>query len=173
MADEPSSREVAVEVVRVTDDRWETYRDVRLAALIDSPRAFWTTYAEAATRSEDEWRRYPGIVTSWLALDGDRPAGTVGLFHGDDQPTDEVFLIGMWVPTFARGTGVADLLVSTALDHARSAGYRRVVLEVADENGRAAAFYERLGFRATGASGAMPWDPSVTERELALDLGTT
>lgn len=161
-----------VEVVRVTDERWDTYRDVRLAALIDSPRAFWTTYAEAARRGEEEWRRFPGIITSWLALDGDRPAGTVGLWHGEAQAADEVFLIGMWVPSFARGTGVADLLVATALDHARSAGYRRVVLEVADENARAAAFYERLGFRATGATGAMPWDPEVTERELALDLTT-
>ncbi len=171
MADTPS-REVAVEVVRVTGDRWETYRDVRLAALIDSPRAFWTTYAEAAGRTEDEWRRFPGRITAWLALDGDRPAGTVGLWHAPEQADDAVFLIGMWVPSFARGSGVADRLVATALDHARDSGYRHVVLDVADENARAAAFYERLGFRATGASGAMPWDPSVTERQLSLDLGT-
>ncbi|WP_377640335.1 GNAT family N-acetyltransferase [Oryzobacter terrae] len=172
MAERPVPGGAEVEVVRVTDDLWETYRDVRLAALIDSPRAFWTTYAEAAARGEGEWRRYPGTITSWLAFDGDRPAGTVGLWRGEDQPADEVVLIGMWVPSFARGTGVADRLVATALDHARGEGYRRVVLDVADENARAAAFYERLGFRATGASGAMPWDPTVTERELALDLTT-
>ena len=104
-----------VEVVRVTGDLWSTYRDVRLAALIDSPRAFWTTYAEAAGRSEDEWRHVPGRITAWLALDGERPAGTVGLWHGEEQPEDEVFLIGMWVPTFARGSGVAERLVATAL----------------------------------------------------------
>ena len=161
-----------VEVVRVTGDLWSTYRDVRLAALIDSPRAFWTTYAEAAGRSEDEWRHFPGRITAWLALDGERPAGTVGLWHGEEQPEDEVFLIGMWVPSFARGSGVAERLVATALEHARASGYRSVHLDVADENARAAAFYERLGFRATGATGTMPWDTSVTERELALDLGT-
>ena len=35
-------------VERVHAASWRTYRDVRLAALIDSPRAFWATYAEAA-----------------------------------------------------------------------------------------------------------------------------
>ena len=168
---EPAPARVAV--VRVTDDLWQTYRDVRLAALIDSPRAFWTTYAEAVGRTEEEWQRFPGRITSWLALDGDRPAGTVGLWHGPDQPAEEVFLIGMWVPSFARGAGVADRLVATALDHARAEGRRRVVLDVADENARAAAFYERLGFRATGVTGVMPWDPSVTERRLALDLSAS
>ena len=37
-------------VERVDAESWRSYRDVRLAALIDSPRAFWATYAEAAQR---------------------------------------------------------------------------------------------------------------------------
>ncbi len=166
---EPGSAAPA-EVVRVGPEHWRTYQHVRLAALIDSPRAFWSTYAQVAARTEEEWRSVAERVSTWLALDGERPVGTVGLFHADEQAAQEVHLIGMWVPTSSRGTGVAELLAHTALDHARGAGYRRVVLEVADENGRAAAFYERLGFRATGATGSMPWDPTVTERELALDL---
>lgn len=160
-----------VEVVRVTEENWTTYRDVRLAALIDSPRAFWSTYESAAQRTEEWWREFvAGGPTTWLALDGPRPLGTVGLWHAPEQPEDVVALIGMWVPTVARGTGVAELLVRSAVRYAAAEGYGRVVLDVADENGRAAAFYERLGFRATGATGEMPWDPSVTERELALDL---
>lgn len=169
MAD-PASPD-GVEVVRVTEENWATYRDVRLAALIDSPRAFWTTYAQAAGRTDERWR---DLVTSgpaiWLAVRGEWPLGTVGLWHGPDQPEEVVALVGMWVATVARGSGVAELLVRTALRYAAAEGYARVVLDVADENGRAGAFYERLGFRPTGASGSMPWDPTVVERELALDL---
>lgn len=168
MAEAGAAREV--EVVRVTAENWRTYRDVRLAALIDSPRAFWTTYAEAAGRTDEEWQRFPGQVLAWLALDGDRPAGTVGLWHADDQPAEEVHLIGMWVPTDSRGTGVAERLVQVALTQARADGRRRVLLDVADEQVRAVAFYERLGFRPTGGTGVMPWDEAVTERELALEL---
>ena len=52
-----------------------------------------------------------------------------------------------------------------------TSGFRRVVLDVAHENTRARAFYARLGFTPTGRVGAMPWDESVTEETLALDLG--
>ena len=52
-----------------------------------------------------------------------------------------------------------------------TSGFRRVVLDVAHENTRARAFYARLGFPPTGEVGAMPWDQTVTEETLALDLG--
>ncbi|HET7822053.1 MAG TPA: GNAT family N-acetyltransferase [Ornithinibacter sp.] len=158
-------------VERVTAASWRTYRDVRLAALIDSPRAFWATYAEAAARTDDEWReRCATTGPTWLALDHGRPVGTVGLWHAPEQPVEQVYLVGMWVATVARGTGAATLLVGTALTHAAASGRRRVVLDVAHENTRARAFYVRMGFRPTGEVGAMPWDPSVTEETLALDL---
>ena len=158
-------------VERVTDASWRTYRDVRLAALIDSPRAFWATYAEAAERTDDEWReRCATTGPTWLALDHGRPVGSVGLWHAPDQPALEIYLVGMWVATVARGTDVATRLVGTALTHAAASGWRRVVLDVAHENARARAFYTRTGFRPTGEVGRMPWDGSVTEETLALDL---
>ena len=94
----------------------------------------------------------------------------MGLWHAPEQPADEVYLVGMWVATVARGTDVATRLVGTALTHAAASGRRRVVLDVAHENARARAFYARMGFRPTGEVGRMPWDPSVTEETLALDL---
>ncbi len=124
----------------VTAASWRTYRDVRLAALIDSPRAFWVRYAEAAERTDDEWReRCATVGPTWLALDDGRPVGTVGLWHADEQPADEVYLVGMWVATVARGTDVATQLVGTALTHAAASGWRRVLLDVAHENARARA----------------------------------
>ena len=45
-----------------------------------------------------------------------------------------------------------------------------MLLDVAHENARARRFYARMGFRPTGEVGAMPWDASVTEETLALDL---
>ena len=158
-------------IERVTAASWRTYRDVRLAALIDSPRAFWVQYADAAQRTDDWWReRCATTGPTWLALDGGRPVGTVGLWHTDDQPPDEVVLVGMWVATVARGTDVATQLVGTALTSAAASGWRRVVLDVAHENARARAFYARMGFRPTGEVGVMPWDSTVTEETLALDL---
>ena len=158
-------------VERVTAGSWRTYRDVRLASLIDSPRAFWVTYAESALHTDDEWRaRCATGSPTWLALDSGHPVGTVGLWHADDQPADEVFLVGMWVATVARGTDVATRLVDAALAEAAASGWTRVLLDVAHENARARAFYERMGFRPTGRVSTMPWDASVTEETMAVDL---
>jgi ribosomal protein S18 acetylase RimI-like enzyme len=160
-----------IRIEAVTEALMPTYRDVRIAALIDSPRAFWTTYPQAASRSDDDWADWLADgPQAWLAFAGDSPVGTVGLWRGHDQAPDEVTLIGMWVATVARGSGVAERLVRTALGTAADAGLRRVVLEVAHENSRAWAFYSRMGFRPTGETGWMPWDTSVTEERMVLDL---
>jgi ribosomal protein S18 acetylase RimI-like enzyme len=162
----PAASGGGVRVVPVTAGRWRTYRDVRLAALIDSPRAFWTTYAEAAARTDAQWAEVVAGARVWLALDGDRPVGTVGLFHAEEQPAEEVHLVGMWVASVARGSGVAELLARTAIEHAAAEGRTRVRLEVAVENDRARAFYRRLGFRPTGERSTMPWDPGVVEEAM-------
>lgn len=141
-------------VVRVTSENWRTYRDVRLAALLDTPRAFANTYAVSAAYPDSSWLARLTSMKTWLALDADRPVGTVSIWHSADQPDDEIYLIGMWVSASARGHGVGDLLVSTALGAAAEDGYGRVHLEVAEENLPAQRLYERHGFVRTGTT----WD---------------
>lgn len=117
-----------IRIEAVSAELLPTYRDVRIAALIDSPRAFWTTYRQASTRTDDAWTDWLADgPRTWLAFARDSPVGTVGLWH-------------------------------------------RVVLEVAHENERAWAFHCRMGFRPTGETGTMPWDTSVTEELMVLDL---
>ena len=159
-----------VRVAPVTAAQWQAYRDVRLASLIDSPRAFWATYAEEAQRPDEEWQAFVGHALVWLALDGDRPVGLVGLYHSDDQPEHEVHLVQMWVASAARGSGVADALVAAALERARGRGWTRVRLEALRDNRRAWDFYLRLGFRPTGETAAMPWDPAAVEEAMVLDV---
>ncbi len=77
----------------------------------------------------------------------------------------------MWVAGAARGTGAAAALVSTALNHAREQGWGTVVLDVAVENVRAAAFYRRMGFVPTGETGTMPWDPTCVEERMVRTVG--
>jgi ribosomal protein S18 acetylase RimI-like enzyme len=160
-----------LEVVRVDASNWRTYRDVRLAMLQGAPRAFWTTYEQAASRTDEEWQQLVGQANTWLALAQGRAVGSVGSFRLPDQPEDECVLVGMWVDPSARGRGVGERLVQTVLDAAARQGLRRVVLEVAHENAPALALYERMGFRATGHTGVMPHDPSITELEMERFVG--
>ena len=153
------------------------YRDLRLAALIDSPRAFWTTYAQAAAVADEDWRARLEWPT-WIAYaatspDPGRPpapVGLVALWHAPEAPEGEIVLIQMWVASWGRGRGVADALIGAVVETARADGWTRVVLEVAEENVRAAGCYRRAGFVPTGRRAVMPWDPRVVELEMALDL---
>lgn len=164
-------------VERLAPPDWRTYRDVRLAALIDSPRAFWTTYAQATALAEEDWRDRLGWPT-WIAYapvspDPDRPAAPVGLaalWRVPDAPDDRVHLVQMWVAGWARGRGVADALIEAAVEAARDDGWGAVALEVAEENVRAERCYRRLGFRRTGSAAVMPWDAEVVEVEMVRDL---
>lgn len=151
MAEATSS---TLHVVPVTEDSWRIYRDVRLAALLDTPRAFASTYAGAAARDESAWLALLGSMRVWLAFEEDRPVGVIALSRDEELPEDEAYLIQMWVSSSARGRGVGDLLVSTVLDSAGEAGYSRVLLDVGEENLPAQRLYERHGFTRTGTT----WD---------------
>lgn len=145
-------------------DDWKVLRDVRLAALQDSPDAFYATYAESRERSEAEWRAWPRDGVGFCAFGDDQPVGMVGI--SVERGGMEADLFAMWVAPAARGTGAADALIRAALDWARSRGCRSVTLEVASGNGRAERVYARHGFVPSGA-------PTVTSCGLAMRLALT
>lgn len=163
-----------VTVRRLTEDDWPDLRAVRLAMLLDAPRAYGSTFARERDYPESLWReRAKGHA--WLAYGrlGEvvLPVGSVTLWHGPDQPAGESRLVGMWVAAHARGSGVADRLVAALVAEARGLGLTRVLLQVAEDNPRAAGAYRRLGFVETGGR-----EPAVAylglceaEMELRLD----
>ena len=159
-----------VVVTRVAPEEWAAYRDIRLRMLREAPRAYGGTLAESSARTDEDWQSFVENARLWLAWSGEQAIGSVGMWANPALPLGSTHLVGMWVDPEARGTGVADALVAAVLLGARAEGHVRVVLDVADENARARAFYERLGFRPTGHTSVLPWDTSITETELARDL---
>lgn len=165
-------------VERVDETSWRDYRAARLAMLADSPRAFWTTLAEAEQRSDEWWLDFVRGGLLWIARRDEAgpdevPIGSAGLWHQPDRADAATTLVGMWVAPGARGLGVADALLGRVIEHARRAGRRSLFLDVADENVRAIAFYRRHGFVPTGNTAAFPWDATVTESEMVLSLGVS
>ena len=157
-------------VCRVVPDHWRVHRAVRLAMLLDEPRAYGSTFAREIAFDDQVWHDRIRDGAAWLALDGDLPVGTVTMWRMPDRPDDEACLVAMWVAAHARGTGAADALVGALVEHAHELGLGRVTLDVADENPRAAAFYERLGFVRTGRTGELPHYPGVGEFEMERPL---
>lgn len=88
--------------IRATQkDDWQLLKQIRLAALQDTPTAFGVSYQTAAADSDAQWQaRAAGERTRfWLALDDDRPVGLVGAGFRDSARYE---LIAMWVEPAAR-----------------------------------------------------------------------
>ncbi|MDP8903838.1 MAG: GNAT family N-acetyltransferase [Chloroflexota bacterium] len=137
-------------VQRISAEEWQLLRELRLAALRDSPEAFGQRYEAASAQTEDEWRQSAraasrGDARAWfIARDGAR---AVGLVMGRRRPPDDCLLFSMWVARHARRGGAGRDLVQAIEEWARGWGGRRIVLWVIAGNEEAMRFYERLGFR--------------------------
>jgi GNAT superfamily N-acetyltransferase len=88
----------------------------------------------------------------------------------DDDPAD-AYLTAVYVAAAWRGRGVGRAVSARVIDWARERGFARVLLHVADWNEGARRTYAALGFVPTGATEPLPHDPTVTELEMALELG--
>ena len=120
---------------------WPALKGARLAALLDTPTAFGASHASAAAFSDDDWRQRAISTpqrTFFLAFDREQ---AIGLAAQVVAGNGECQLIAMWVQSHYRGMAVAQGLVEAVNN-----GHARLVLDVAPENARAAAFYRKQGF---------------------------
>jgi ribosomal protein S18 acetylase RimI-like enzyme len=125
-------------------DDWETWRDLRLAALATSPEAFGSKLADEQEYDEAAWR---DMMTSGVRVvaEAPEPAGLVGGTPHDGRP-DILVLWSVWVRPSHQGQGIGEALVREVLTWAAEQGVRRVKLHVFDHNDRARRLYQRLGF---------------------------
>lgn len=161
--------------IRTTsEDDWRQVRELRLEMLRDTPIAFGETLEHALTVPEATWRlrgargTTPG-QTSIVAIDGERWVGHMGGYVPD--AASGPLLVGVYVSPAYRGEarGVSRRLLEAveawALEHGDA-----LRLEVHEQNPRAIAFYEKLGFSLTGHSRAYELEPGGLELEMIKRL---
>jgi GNAT superfamily N-acetyltransferase len=160
--------DISVRVLQ--EDDWQAYREVRLAALRESPEAFLATYAEEALRPEEYWRSRMVQAHRLLAIRDGEPVGvaSVDMIEGAPQSAD---FHDLWVTADARNTGVASRLVQIAVDQAIRDGCSQLYYWVSTENGRAIGFAINAGFRLTSERRTTPIKNSeFGDQEIALVL---
>jgi ribosomal protein S18 acetylase RimI-like enzyme len=133
------------EIRTLSVDDWDLWRVVRLAALADSPDAFGDTLTDWVDAPERQWReRLATTPFRAVAFEDQVPVGQVAAFAPDAE--GGVKLIAMWVTPEARGRKVADALITSVVDWARSMDATVVYLYVWPSNAVAKRAYERFGF---------------------------
>ncbi|WP_330289211.1 GNAT family N-acetyltransferase [Streptomyces sp. NBC_00576] len=171
-------------VVRsVRADEWRAAKGLRLAALRDpaAPIAFLETYEEAEARPDSFWQERVAAAAEGMrerqqiiaeGPDGEWVGNVVVLIEeagttdwaGFPVERKQGHLVGVYMRPEHRGCGLTEVLFDEALEWAWAAGVERVRLLVHENNGRAGAFYRRVGFLASGWT--VPAPESVEGREL-------
>ncbi|MFM2079238.1 MAG: hypothetical protein RJA49_3128 [Actinomycetota bacterium] len=167
---------MTIEVRRVRADEWAAFRAVRLAALLDSPSAFSSTYALESASPDEEWQRRATIGAAgderalFLAWRDEQPVGVVGGGRVDEEHAE---LVSMWVAPDARRDGVARQLVTALLGWAADSGRRRVELWVTQGNDPAQRCYESMGFAVVDGHQPLASDPCKDEIRMSRPVATT
>lgn len=156
---------------------WRQLRELRLAALADplASVAFVTGYAWAAEQPESYWRRRAaageGRDDSVIVIGEDISNGDwVGMVAVQREGAADAELLSVYVRPEHRGTGLAAELVKAAATWVWAApGAQTLRLWVHQDNRRAEAFYQRMGFRRTGNSKPLTHQPGCWVYEMELD----
>jgi GNAT superfamily N-acetyltransferase len=120
-------------------------------ALTESPLAFVETPRNDAARLDSVVLGLLERGEGWGVVDGDRLVGKLVI---DALPYDCLahtrWLHAVYLHPDARGQGLGDQLIQTAVADTHANGALRVALWVNEKNQPARRAYERLGFRETG-----------------------
>lgn len=136
-------------VKALSPEDWKITRELRLAALLNSPEAFGGTYAQSLERTEQQWREWPANGQPFAAFVDDVPVGIAcGVAHPDDP--QKTYLISMWVSPEARGKQVGKTLIDAVTGWARARGSSLLELDVYEANEPAYRAYIKAGFTVVG-----------------------
>jgi len=154
---------------------WALFRELRLRALADSPSAFARRFVDEQAQPDAHWIRLtesvttPGGQVMLLAEEEGRPFGLVfGILDKERPRVGHVG--GMWVEPKGRGRGAGQLLLSAAIEWARSRELERLELWVTEGNDPATRLYERAGFVDTGRRDALESNPSLRIIQMMFTL---
>lgn len=111
----------------------------------------------------------PARQAGWIAEVDDQRAGCV-LCVAADKQTAELHTL-LTLPA-ARGLGVGNGLVTTCMEFARAAGYRRMVLWTNSVLVAAIRIYQASGFRLTGEEKHRSFGADLVGQTYEADLAT-
>ncbi len=150
-------------------DEWRVLRDMRLAALRESPHSFLSTYEKEKAFDEPKWRAEFGRGDWAVSVHDGEPAGIVGCTRESGTPIHECYLEYIWVAPRWRNRGVARYMLTAVLDRLRKSGVRTAYLWVLDGNDAAVRLYKGVGF--ISSNHRQPARPGRTEELMQFNLG--
>lgn len=120
-----------------------------LTELFDSYRMFYEQKSDLEEAKKFLMERMINEQSvAFIALDDVKPLGFVQLYPSFSSVSMKRswILNDLFVNELARGKGVGERLMKTAIEFARETGAKGLLLETANDNAIAQRLYERIGF---------------------------
>lgn len=154
---------------------WCRYKQLRLAALIDSPSAFGSTYDAESMRTDVQWqnRLIKGIYSSTdIPLIAIVEEGVAGMAWGqvDKNKPEIAHLYQMWVHPDFRGQGIGFALLTKFKVWALHSNALSLHLEVSIDNASACHLYHSFGFADSGPLERLSHAANLTMQPMSLLL---
>ena len=157
---------------------WETYKDLRLRSLSDTPDAFGRTLAEEQERPDAEWsnRLEMGVNSNLdLPLVAEEDGIPIGLAWGriEKSKLEVANLYQMWVAPSHRCYGIGQSLLDTVIEWARSRNANYLDLGVTISENPAMRLYRRTGFGPVGEPRQFRPDSDLMGQRMRLKLSSS
>ncbi len=144
-----------IQIVTLTPEEWQLYKQIRLKSLWTEPQAFGSSYSEVVQRPDSHWQ--DRLIESregkkgWLlfAKENGQIIGMIGAYCAAES--DVVEIISVYVTKEKRGHGVAAALMTAILEEVGKGNvFRKAVLTVNAKQTAAVALYRQFGFQIIG-----------------------
>ena len=130
---------------------WPAYRDIRLRALKDTPKAFSESHDEALALEPADWQSRLAADEVFGLFSGSAIAGMAVLIRYKSAATaHRAWIGGVFVDPALRGQGAGAKLLDAVIEKARTTGLLQLHLGVGDFNTGAQRLYESRGFSRYG-----------------------
>jgi ribosomal protein S18 acetylase RimI-like enzyme len=146
--------EPTVSIINLPPERWEEFKNLRIAGLTEEYLSFARTPEEELRRTGEEWVKRCNLrlgkdFKEWfLAKINNQLVGCLLVTVGEPQKLRHVgYIAGMFVSKDHRREGVASKLLETAFKKLKENGALKVRLEVLSSQGPAVNLYKKMGFK--------------------------
>lgn len=145
-------------IIKLKQEDWKEYKELRLRALKSEPQAFLVSYNEELSSPDEKWRQRLQEAEkgkSWVLFakdTGGRLMGMIGGYRSEDNIKNHSAEIwGAYIDKENRGKGIGRFLMSELIkEFEQNPDIRTIILEVNKEQVPAIKLYESFGFKEIG-----------------------
>lgn len=144
-------------IIELPVERWQDYKEVRLACMKLFPQAYSSSYEENLLYTEEDWRKYleraanGETILLFAEVDGKIVGSAGAFFYKAAKEKHKATIFGVGVLPEYHGQGIGRQLVEAVMVRLQAMPHiKKMDLAVTTSQQAAVKLYEKLGFVRVG-----------------------